>query len=72
MQFKLHTEHAKNTYYLTFSTKLSHPKTSPKAFWLILEGLLNDKKIPIILPLYHNNKCVTDIMQKTKLFHSTN
>ena len=60
----------KGIYYLKLSTKLSYLKISPKAFWLILKSFLNDKKICIILPTYHNDKFVTDFKQQAEFFYS--
>ena len=50
--------------------KLSNPKTSSKAYWSILKSFVNDKKIPIILPLYQNGTFITDFCQKAELFNS--
>ena len=30
--------------------------TSPKAHWSILKTFLNNKKIPCVLPIYHNKQ----------------
>ena len=49
---------------------LSNPKTSSKAYWSILKSFLNDKKIPIIPPLYRNGYFITDFCQKAELFNS--
>ena len=50
--------------------KLSNPETSSKAYWSILKSFVNDKKIPISLPLYHNGNFITDFRQKAELFNS--
>ena len=50
--------------------KLSNPETSSKAYWSILKSFVNDKKIPIILPLYHDGSFITDFRQKAELFNS--
>ena len=31
---------------------LSDPSTSPKCYWTLLKTLINDRKIPSILPLF--------------------
>ena len=49
--------------------KLSNPETSSKAYWSILKSFVNDKKIPIIFPLYHNGNFITDFRQKAELFN---
>ena len=50
--------------------KLSNAETSSKAYWSILKSFVNDKKIPIISPLYHNGNFITDFRQKAELFNS--
>ena len=49
--------------------KLSNPETSSKAYWSIL-SFVNDERIPIIPPLYHNGNFITDFCQKEELFNS--
>ena len=44
------------------------PMTSAKTYWSILKSLLNNKKIPCIPPLFHQNKYVTDFKKKAELF----
>ena len=44
------------------------PTTSPKAYWSILKTVLNNKKIPCIPPIYHNNNCITDFKEKAQIF----
>ena len=63
-------ENAKSEYYSKLSIKLLNPKTSSKAYWSILKSFVNDKKIPIILPLYHNGNFITNFCQKAELFNS--
>ena len=63
-------ENAKSEYYSKLSIKLLNPKTSSKAYWSILKSFVNDKKIPIIPPLYHNGNFITDFCQKAELFNS--
>ena len=52
------------------SQKLSNKATSSKAYWSILKTFLNDKKIPCISPLFHNNKFVIYIKEKAELFNT--
>ena len=63
-------ENAKSEYYSKLSIKLLNPKTSSKAYWSILKSFVNDKKVPIIPPLYHNGNFITDFCQKAELFNS--
>ena len=45
------------------------PTTSPKAYWSILKTVLNNKKIPCIPPIYHNNNDITDFKEKAQIFN---
>ena len=63
------TENAKSKYYSKLSMKLSNPETSSKAYWSILKSFVNDKKIPIIPPLYHNGNFITDFCKKAELLN---
>ena len=68
-QLKLLTESNKERYYLRIFKKLMDPMTSAKTYWSILKSLLNNKKIPCIPPLFHQNKYVTDFKKKAELFN---
>ena len=46
------------------------PSTSTQTYWSILKSFLNNKKIPCIPPLFHNNKFVSDFKSKVELFNS--
>ena len=61
-------EESKNQYYTRLSQKLLDPKTSQKSYWSILKTFLNNKKIPCIPPLLHQDKFVTDFKEKTNTF----
>ena len=50
--------------------KLMDPMTSAKTYWPIVKRYLNDKKIPCLTPLFHDNKFITDFKEKTELFNS--
>ena len=58
----------KNKYNSKVAKQLLDPSTSPETYWSILKTFLNNKKIPIILPTYHNNKFITDFKQKAEIF----
>ena len=45
------------------------PTISPKAYWSILKTFLNNKKIPCIPPIYHNNNYITDFKEKAQIFN---
>ena len=51
------------------SSRLPDPLTSPKTYWSILKTFLNNKKIPCIPPLFHENKFITDFKEKAELFN---
>ena len=39
------------------------PTTSLKAYWSILKTFLNNKKMPCIPPVYHNNNHITNFKE---------
>ena len=55
---------------LRISRKLNDPSTTPKSYWAILNWVLKNKKIPRILPIFHNDKVISDFNEKTNLFNS--
>ena len=68
-QFHISIEESKEKYYTKLSSRLADLLTSLKTYWSILKTLLNDKKIPCIPPLFHENKFVTDFREKAELFN---
>ena len=46
------------------------PTTNAKTYWSISKRCLNDKKIPCIPPLFHDNMFITDFFKKAELFNS--
>ena len=63
-------EESKDTYYSNLSTKLVKQKSNPKIYWSVLKRFLNNKKIPCIPSLFHENKLVTDFRKKADIFNS--
>ena len=63
-------EISKQQYYFKLSRKLAVKKISPKCYWSILKSFLNNKRIPCIPPLIHNNQFVVDFIEKSELFDS--
>ena len=61
---------AKQNYYSKIIEKLQNTQRSSKAYWPLLRIFLNNKKIPIIPPLYHKNEFVIDFKKKAELFNS--
>ena len=51
---------SKQKYFLRLSQKLTTIQKNTKAYWTLLKIFLNNRKIPVILPLFHNNKFITD------------
>ena len=70
LQYQLNTsiEQSKQKYYTKLSSRLADTFTSPKTYWSILKTFLNNKKIPCIPPLFHENKFITDFKEKAELF----
>ena len=61
---------SKQYYYARMTKKLTNVSKNCKAYWSLLRRLLNNKKIPLIPPLFHENKFVTDFKEKAELFNS--
>ena len=55
----------------TGKSQNSYPSTRPKCYWTLLKALLNGRKIPcfFLTPLFHDNKCITDFKEKSKIFN---
>ena len=69
-QLNISIEDSKEKYYTKLSSRLTdHPLTSPKTYWSIFKRFLNNKKIPCIPPLFHENKFITDFKGKAELFN---
>ena len=68
-QLKLLTESNQERYYVRISKKLMDPVTSAKNYWSILKSLFNNKKVPCIPPLFHQNKHVADFKKRAELFN---
>ena len=52
------------------ANKLNNLQRNSKAYWSLLKCFLNNKKILLIPPLFHENKFVTNFLEKAKLFNS--
>ena len=59
----------KNVYYNQLAQKLNDPKTSSKTYWSILKTFYNSKKVPLIPPLFINNKLEPDFKLKANFFN---
>ena len=62
------TDSSKHNYYLSIANKLNSIQKSSKAYWSLLKSFINNKKIPIISPILHNNALATDFKKKAELF----
>ena len=51
------------------NAKLNDPSLSNKTYWSILKTFYNGKKIPIIPPLFINNKFAIDFQEKSDAFN---
>ena len=71
MQCKLENmiKSSKQSYYKRISGKLSSISTSPKCYWPLLKRMLNDKKIPVIPPPFHNNNFICNFKEKSEIFN---
>ena len=52
------------------ATKLTNVQRISKTYWSLLNRILNNKKIPLIPPLFHKNKFLTNSKEKAKLFNA--
>ena len=52
------------------SNKITKFRKSLKAYWPLVKTFLNNKKIPLILPLYHQGDFITNLNIKAKLSNS--
>ena len=50
--------------------RLGDPNTSSKCHWSLFKTLLNRKKIPCILPLFHGDKYLFEFQEKREIFNS--
>ena len=61
---------SKQKYFLRLTQKLNTIQKSTKAYWVLFKTFLNNRKIPVIPQLFHNNKFFTDFREKAELFNS--
>ena len=61
-------ESAKRTYLLNLGNKLDNKTTSPKAYWKIINRVMNKCRAPRIPPLFQDGVFVTSCLEKAKLF----
>ena len=61
---------SKEKYYQRINAKLNDPSLCNKAYCLIPKNFYNGKKVPIMPPLFINNKFVTNFQEKANIFKS--
>ena len=57
-------------YYERMANKLNNLQRNTKPYWSLLKCLLNNKTVPLIPPLFHGNKFVTNFLEKAELFNT--
>ena len=57
-------------YFLRLTQKLNTIQKSTKVCWALLKIFLNNRKIPVITPLFHINKFITNFKESAELFNS--
>ena len=61
----------KKKHYSRISKRMINPLTNTKTYWSILiKSFLNNKKIPCIPPLFHQNRYITKCKDKAELFNN--
>ena len=61
----------KNVHYNQLAQKLNNPKTSSKTYWSILKTFHNGIRVPLIPPLFINNKLEPDFKLKANFLISS-
>ena len=59
----------KEKHYHNTVNKLMNIQKNSKVYWSLLKIFLNNKKIPIIPPLFYENRFITDFKEKAQLFN---
>ena len=60
----------KKNYSLNMTSKLADSHTALKTYWLLLNRLLYNKKIPAIPPILVDGKFASEYYQKGNIFNS--
>ena len=68
-QIKTLIDILKQKYFSQTSQKLEIKSINTKCYWSLLKKFLNNKKIPCIPPLYHDDKFVCGFKEKSKIFN---
>ena len=59
---------SKQNFYSRVASKLTNVQRNSKTYWSLLNRFLNNRKIPLIPPLFHENIFVKDFEEKVELF----
>ena len=57
---------SKRNYYYRMADKLHNTEKGSNAYWSLLKRFLNNKKIPLIPPIFHDNEFVIYFKKKQK------
>ena len=60
----------KEKYYSRISKRMMNPLTCTKTYWSVLKPFLNNKKIPCIPRLFHQNRYISKCKDKAELFNN--
>ena len=60
----------KQNYYSRMASKLTNVQRNSKIYWSLLNRFLNNRKTPLIPPLFHEIKFVTDFKEKAEFFNA--
>ena len=63
-------ESSKERYYARIANRFNNTQKSSTTYWYFLNFFLNNRKIPLIPPLFHENRFITDFKEKAELFNS--
>ena len=63
-------ESCKGKYYENISKILCSKAIAPKYYWSLIKTMLDDKKVPCIPSIFHDNKFITEFSKKVNLFNS--
>ena len=70
MEFQEAVEAAKRDCMLNLGNKLDDRNTSPKAYWKIINRVMNNCRAPRIPPILHGGVYIIDCLEKAKLFNA--
>ena len=62
-------ESSKQRYYSRIANKLNNTQKNSRSYWSLMKIFLNNKKIPLIPPLFYENRFITDFRGKSELFN---